>query len=111
MARVGPPAILRPVSGCRPVAYKPSAPNDLRRWLRLSIIAAVLSAIGNAIGLAGWPSVYGRETTPFVNQAIAQDAVNLVIVAPAIAITALLAGRGSIRARLVCSWPSPPTTT
>lgn len=71
------------------------------RWLRLSIIAATLGAIGNGVGLVGWPWVYGRETAPMVNQAIAQDAVNLVIVAPAIVITALLAGRGSVRARLV----------
>lgn len=84
-----------------PLRTNGRASNDLRRWLRLSIIAAVLGAIGNAVGLAAWPSVYGRETATLVNQAIAQDAVNLVIVAPAIVITAMLAGRGSTPARLV----------
>lgn len=45
--------------------------------------------------------MYGHETGAFVNQAIAQDAVNLVIVAPAMVITAILAVRGSTRAGLV----------
>lgn len=77
------------------------SPRNLQPWLWLSIMAAVLGMIGNVIGLADWSAVYGRETQNFVDQALAQDAVNLVIIAPAVIITAMMAARGSLRAPLV----------
>ncbi|MEV5743442.1 hypothetical protein AB0L30_25570 [Microbispora rosea] len=69
-------------------------------WLRLSVTAALLAAAGNIYALSDLEGIYGRETSAFVNQAIAQDAVDLAVVSPAIAVLAFLARRGSLRAYL-----------
>ncbi len=69
-------------------------------WLRLSVTAALLAAAGNIYALFDLEGVYGRETSAFVDQAMAQDAVDLVVVSPAIAVLAFLALRGSLRAYL-----------
>jgi hypothetical protein len=69
-------------------------------WLWMSIAAAVIAAAGSIVGLTAVGSIYGRETAAFVDEAIAQDIVNLVVVAPAIIVSALLARRGSLPAWL-----------
>jgi hypothetical protein len=69
-------------------------------WLWMSVAAALIAAAGNVVGLAGIGGVYGKETSAFVNQAIAQDTVNLAVVCPAIIILALLARRGRLGAYL-----------
>lgn len=63
-------------------------------WLWMSVAAVLIAAAGNVVGLADIGGVYGKETSAFVNQAIAQDTVNLAVVCPAVIILALLAGRG-----------------
>lgn len=64
---------------------------DPRPWLRLSVAAALLAAAGNAATLFDVERFYGAESTSMVDQATAQDLVNLCLVAPA---TLLLAWRG-----------------
>lgn len=66
----------------------------------MSTVAAMIAAAGNVIALAGIGDVYGRETVAFINQAIAQDVVNLLVVFPATVVLALLAWRGSMVAYL-----------
>lgn len=74
---------------------KPGGP-----WLWMSISAAVIAAAGNIVALAGIGDVYDRETAAFVNQAIAQDIINLTVVSPAIIVLALMARLGSLTAYL-----------
>jgi hypothetical protein len=57
--------------------------------------------VASGIGLLDVDGIYGRETTSFVDQAIAQDLVNLVLAAPATLVLAWLAWRGSVRAGLL----------
>lgn len=47
------------------------------------------------------PSIYARETSVWAAQAVGQDWINLVVVAPWLAITGALARRGSVKARLL----------
>ena len=71
------------------------------RWLQLSIAAATLAAFGNVVSLANVDRYYGAEAEVFVNQSIAQDLVNLAIVAPLTVALAWLAIRGSLAAFLL----------
>jgi hypothetical protein len=73
---------------------------DPRPWLLLSVALAVLAALGSVAGLLAVDRIYGQETEVFVDQAVAQDLVNLFVVAPGIAVLALLALRGSLAAYL-----------
>jgi hypothetical protein len=57
-------------------------------WSRLSVTAALLAAAGSVIGLLGQEHIYGRETPDLYNAAIAQDLVNLILVAPLMVIVA-----------------------
>ncbi len=90
------------VSVQRPPAAEDRLP--LRRtatpWLWMSVAAALIAAAGNVVGLADIGGVYGKETPAFVNQAIAQDSIDLVVVCPAIIILVLLARRGWLGAYL-----------
>ena len=70
-------------------------------WWATSAVAAVVALVGSAIGLADVDGIYGRETAPFVDQAIAQDLVNLTLAAPATLLLAWRAWRGSLRAGLL----------
>ncbi len=70
-------------------------------WLRLSIAIAVLSAIGNVVSLLAIDRFYGNETEVFVNQAIAQDLVNLFVIAPLTLVLAMRALSGSVSAYLL----------
>jgi hypothetical protein len=71
-----------------------------RLWLSISIVAVILAVTGNIIALTV-DRIYAGLTVAFLSQALAQDIANLVIVAPAWVITALLASRGSLRAYLL----------
>jgi uncharacterized membrane protein len=66
----------------------------------MSIAGAVIAAAGSIVGLAATGSIYGHETAAFVDEAIAQDIVNIAVVSPAIIVSALLAWRGSLTAWL-----------
>jgi hypothetical protein len=70
-------------------------------WLVASAVAAVIGLVASGIGLAAVDEIYGRETEAFVDQAIAQDLVNLTLAAPATLLLAWLAWRGSLRAGLL----------
>lgn len=70
-------------------------------WPVLSIAAAVVAFVGSLLALFGPHHVYAELTVVFVPQAIAQDIANIVIAAPILAVSAALALRGSLRARLI----------
>jgi hypothetical protein len=67
----------------------------------MSAAAALLALVASAIGLADVDGIYGRETASFVDQAIAQDVVNVTLAAPGTLLLAWLARRGSVRAGLL----------
>src|SRR5829696_865778 len=69
---------------------------DATNWLWLSIAAVILALVGNIISLSV-KSIYAGLTPVFFPQALAQDIANLVVVAPAWLILAVLALRGSLR--------------
>ncbi|SFH89276.1 hypothetical protein [Nocardioides psychrotolerans] len=71
-----------------------------RAWTWLIVGAAVLAACGSAVGLLAISSIYGDETDVFADTAVAQDVVNLALVAPAMAAFAVAAARGSWRSYL-----------
>lgn len=72
-----------------------------RTWAGLSLAAALLSAAGAVVGLLDRDRIYGLETPSLMNAAIAQDLVQLVVVAPLIVVLARAASQGSVAARLV----------
>ncbi|HEY3312275.1 MAG TPA: hypothetical protein VGK00_11605 [Anaerolineales bacterium] len=69
-------------------------------WLKLSIAAAFIAIIGNIIALSV-KNIYSVLTPAFLPQALAQDIVDLALVAPVWLILAALALRGSLRAYLL----------
>jgi hypothetical protein len=69
-----------------------------RLWLGLSLAAAGIAAVGSIAGLLGARRIYGAETMEFSDQCLAQDAVNLAVVAPLIVVLAIRTARGSARA-------------
>jgi hypothetical protein len=72
-----------------------------KTWLGLSIAAGVLAFGGSVVGLSV-DGTYDSLTSAFLFQALAQDLVNVVVVAPLVVICAVLALRGSYRAGLLC---------
>ena len=70
-------------------------------WWAAAAVAAVIGMIASGVGLANVHGIYGQETRSFVDQAIAQDLVNLVVAGPATLLLAWLARRGSVRAHLL----------
>lgn len=72
-----------------------------RTWLGLSIAAAALAFVGSVVGLSV-DGIYDSLTPVFLFQALAQDLINAVVVAPLIVLCAILALRGSYRAGLLC---------
>jgi hypothetical protein len=71
------------------------------RWFWLSSAAALLAAVGSAVGLLRVASIYGQETAVLADAATAQDLVNLLLVAPLLVILGWRAHRGHLRAYLV----------
>jgi hypothetical protein len=69
-------------------------------WARLSVAMALLAAAGSVLGLLGPDLIYGREPPDLYNAAIAQDLVNLFLVAPLTVILAVRASQGSRRSLL-----------
>jgi hypothetical protein len=63
----------------------------------LSIAAASIGAAGSGVGVIAVEGIYGQETVELADQAVAQDIVNLTLVAPLLVVLAVLATRGSIR--------------
>ena len=98
-----------PAATAGPVMGRPGAETArhtwrwLDVWAWLSVAAGLLAMAGNAVGLVWIERIYGRETSAFVNQAVAQDLVDLVVVGPALVGLALAARRGSTVAHLL--WP------
>ncbi len=66
----------------------------------LSFPLALLVVVTSWAGLF-WPSTYARETLNWATQGRGGDVVNLVLVVPVLVVSALLALRGSLAARLV----------
>lgn len=71
-----------------------------RGWLSVSILIAVLGILSSAVGLLS-DVIYTRETENWAAQAIGQDFVNALVAYPTLLITAFLAQRGSLHARLI----------
>jgi hypothetical protein len=67
-------------------------------WVSLPLAVLVASC---ALGGIFVPSTYARETASWAAQGIGQDWVNLLLVAPALAISGVRALRGSLRGRLI----------
>lgn len=67
-------------------------------WTSLLLAAMVTTA---ALGGILLPSTYGREAASWAAQGIGQDWVNLLVVAPAIAVLAVAVARGSRGARVL----------
>jgi hypothetical protein len=72
-----------------------------RRWLVLSLGAALLAVMGNVGALLSVGRTYGVGYPSLTDQAIAQDIVSLAIVVPLLVLTALHAELGSLRGYLV----------
>ena len=72
---------------------------SINRWLWLTLPIAILLLIATTGGLL----VNGlyRDNPYYVEQAVGQDFISLIIVLPTLIVTALLASRGSPRAQLV----------
>lgn len=67
---------------------------------RLSLGAALIAAVGSVVGLSAVDQIYGNETVDLVVVSVAQDLVNLIVVAPLIVVLGVLGSRGSLRAYL-----------
>ena len=65
-------------------------------WVWLSICTALLAAAGSMAGLLFPTAIYGGETSTLFDASIAQDFVNLFLVAPLVVLCSVLAGRGSL---------------
>ncbi len=83
-----------------------------RPWFWLSISAALVSAVVCCVGLLDPARVFDMETATLFEASIAQDLVNLFLVAPLTVILAFLSVRGSLRSWFA-SWASSvsPHTT
>ena len=65
-------------------------------WTWLCVSTGLLAFAGSALSLLRPAAVYGRETEELINAALAQDAVNAMLVSPLLVILAALARRGSL---------------
>ncbi len=70
------------------------------KWLWMSIGAAILAIAGSITALSV-RSIYSGLTPAFLPQAIAQDIASLAVVSPSWLLLAVLALRGSVRAKLL----------
>jgi len=67
-------------------------------WMSLPL--AALLSVSSAAGLF-WPPTYAQEKIKWAVQGMAGDAVNLFLIVPVLLVTAILAYRGSIPAKLI----------
>ena len=67
-------------------------------WLSLPLAGLVAVAAGAGLF---WPPAYARETPVWAAEGQGGDAVNLLVIVPILLVSALLAHRGSVSARLV----------
>ncbi|WP_327004395.1 hypothetical protein OHA72_56745 [Dactylosporangium sp. NBC_01737] len=105
LSAVGEPVRSRPVPGGR--LGQGLSVRLPRRWCLLSHSAAALAAAGGIAGLLAGDLIYGGETAVLADAAMAQDAVNLVLLAPLLVLLGTAAVRGSPGAYLVwlgCLW-------
>ena len=79
-----------------------TATRPLFLWLTLPLAALIVVA---SYGGLFWPAIYAREMSSGVPQARAIDAVNVVLAAPLLVLSAVLAFRKSTAAT-VLSWGS-----
>jgi len=70
---------------------------DVWLWLTFPIAILLAIAAGGGVFISG---LY-RDTPYFVAQAVGQDFISLAVVLPTLIVAAFLAGRGSLRARLI----------
>jgi len=85
------------------LSQRPDAAADAgvpRRWVGLSVAAALLSAAGSVVGLLAPAGIYGKETPTLTDAATVQDVVGLAVVAPLLIVLATGASRGGVRAWL-----------
>ena len=75
---------------------KEAAPSAL--WLSFPLAALVAVAVWTGLF---WPPVYARETPIWAAEGKGGDAVTLVVILPILLVSAMLALRGSVSARLV----------
>ena len=71
-----------------------------RLWMWLAAAAALLAAVGSAVGLSPAADIYGQETAGLADQATAQDLTNLLLVAPLVLVLGWRAHRGHLAAYL-----------
>lgn len=69
-------------------------------WISLSLAAAALTTVASAGGLF-LPATYSKETALWAAEGAGQDLVNLVVVVPAVLVSAWFVRRESARARVV----------
>ena len=69
-------------------------------WVGLSSSAALIASVGSIVGLLDSGRIYGQETDGLADQAVAQDLVNVFLVAPLIVVLGSRAARRSLRAYL-----------
>jgi hypothetical protein len=86
--------VVKPVTVDRAAGWLP------RLWWWLTWSVALLAAAASAAGLLAADRVYGQETAVLYDAATAQDIVTLLPVAPLLALLAVLARHGSLRAFL-----------
>ena len=99
MTRSAPSGVAAPGHPANPPAAPGWSPLVLpRRYLWLSVAAALVAAEGSVVGLVANQRIYGRETADFIDASTAQDAVNLLVVAPLIVLLGRRASSGSVPA-------------
>src|SRR5664280_763695 len=91
----------RALNAGRPASvHLPAAGTGAAAWLWLSVATVALAAVGSAVALVATGRIYGRETILMLDEAVAQDLVNLSVVCPLILVLVVAARRGSVAAYL-----------
>jgi|BarGraIncu00222A_1022003.scaffolds.fasta_scaffold07441_2 hypothetical protein len=100
-SKAAPAAPRRALNAGRPASvHLPAAGTGAAAWLWLSVATVALAAVGSAVALVATGRIYGRETILMLDEAVAQDLVNLSVVCPLILVLVVAARRGSVAAYL-----------
>ncbi|HEX2805732.1 MAG TPA: hypothetical protein VHN80_06145 [Kineosporiaceae bacterium] len=100
-SKAAPAAPRRALNAGRPACvHLPAAGTGAAAWLWLSVATVALAAVGSAVALVATGRIYGGETILMLDQAVAQDLVNLSVVCPLILVLVVAARRGSVAAYL-----------